>query len=202
MTRSAEQNAGLLTLLEEARACTACAPFLPLGPRPLLAASPRSRILIVGQAPGRAAHLAGVPWQDRSGARLREWLDVPDEVFYDPDQIALLPMGFCFPGTGTAGDLAPRPECAPLWHPQLLAAMPALRLTVYLGRYAAARYFGASYPDITSAVAAHAELLPSRIVLPHPSPRNGRWLRRRPWFEQSLLPALRARVSAVLANPS
>ena len=190
----------LFPILEAARACAVCVPHLPLGPKPLLAADPESRILIVGQAPGRATHVAGTPWADRSGARLREWLGVPEAQFYDARKIALLPMGFCFPGSAKAGDLAPRAECAPLWHPKILPLLPELRLTIYLGRYAVQRYFGTRFTDISSAVDAFGSLLPNQIVLPHPSPRNGPWIQQRPWFTEKLLPELKARVAEALSE--
>jgi uracil-DNA glycosylase len=188
----------LLTVLEEVRACTVCASSLPLGPKPLLAAAPESRILIVGQAPGKATHEAGIPWQDRSGDALRKWLGVTREQFYDPALFAIVPTGFCYPGSGTQGDLPPRPECAPLWHPQILPLLPKIRLTIYLGSYAFARNLGDSYANLTEAAADFAVLLPTRIMLPHPSPRNGMWASQRPWFQADLIPALQARVKEVI----
>jgi uracil-DNA glycosylase len=194
-----KQNNPLLTVLTEARNCTVCASALPLGPRPLLAADPAARILIVGQAPGKAAHEAGVPWRDRSGDRLREWLGVSQEQFYDPRQIAIVPTGFCYPGSGTHGDLPPRPECAPLWRPRILPLLRHVKLTVYLGTYAFQANLGGSYRNLSDAVEEFRALLPERIVLPHPSPRNGMWTSRRPWFHAELLPALRVRVKETLA---
>ncbi|MBY0508115.1 MAG: uracil-DNA glycosylase family protein [Bryobacteraceae bacterium] len=170
----------MFTVLSAARACTLCEPHLPLGAKPILAADPASRILIIGQAPGRATHRAGIPWADRSGVRLREWLGLSEAEFYDPRRVALLPMGFCFPGSGKAGDLAPRTECAPLWHPQILPLLPEVRLTIYLGRFAVAWYFGSRFADISAAVESFESLLPKQIVLPHPSPRNGPWIQQRP----------------------
>ncbi len=190
----------LLTVLKEARACSACASFLPLGPKPLLAADPESRILIIGQAPGKATHVAGIPWQDRSGDTLRKWLGVSREQFYDPKLVALVPTGFCYPGTGTTGDLPPRPECAPLWHPRILPELRQVQLTIYLGSYAFARNMGDRYPNLTAAAADFAELLPKRIVLPHPSPRNGMWASQRPWFAGELIPALQSRVLEIIAR--
>lgn len=142
-------------------------------------------------------HASGVPWDDPSGVRLRSWLGVDRPTFYDPDRLALLPMGFCYPGTGSSGDLPPRPECAPLWHERLLALLPPDRLTILLGQYALGRY-APEFPTVTAAVEAWEALLPDRIALPHPSPRNNRWLARKPWFERDTLPALRARVRDVL----
>ncbi len=189
----------LFAILAEARTCAVCASALPLGPKPLLAADPASRILIVGQAPGKATHLAGTPWQDRSGDRLREWLGVTREQFYDPKQIALIPTGFCYPGSGASGDLPPRPECAPLWHPRILPLLPHVQLTIYLGSFAFSAKFSERYRNLSEAAEDFRTLLPDRRVLPHPSPRNGMWAGQRPWFQKDLLPALATRVSQVLA---
>ena len=188
----------LLGILEEARACTACASSLPLGPKPLLAAHPSARILIMGQAPGKATHQAGIPWQDRSGDRLREWLGVSREQFYDPRRVALVPTGFCYPGSGASGDLPPRPECAPLWHPRILPLLKRLQLTIYLGSFAFEANLGGRYRNLSEAAEDFRALLPERIVLPHPSPRNGMWASQRPWFQADLLPALRARIKEAL----
>jgi uracil-DNA glycosylase len=196
--RKKHTNTALFSILQDIRACQACSPHLPLGPRPLLAASSDSRILLIGQAPGRAAHESGVPWSDRSGDRLREWLDISREDFYDVKCIAIVPIGFCYPGKGKQGDLAPRPECAPLWHEKLFQSLRSVKLTVYLGHYAFDRYLGNSYGSLTAGVQDFKLLLPSRIVLPHPSPRNALWLKRHPWFAAKLLPDLKARVAAVL----
>lgn len=190
----------ILTVLEEARACTACTSSLPLGPKPLLAVAPDSRVLIIGQAPGKATHLAGIPWRDRSGDRLREWLGVSWDQFYDPLQIALVPTGFCYPGSGPSGDLPPRPECAPLWHPRILPLLEQVRLTIFLGSFAFSANLGGRYKNLSEAAADFRALLPHSIVLPHPSPRNGMWASQRPWFADELLPALQARVKEVLAK--
>ena len=188
----------LTQLLREARLCTACAEHLEHGCRPLLQGTIRSRVLIIGQAPGSAAHASGVPWDDRSGARLRDWLGLSDAEFYDKDLIALMPMGFCYPGTGASGDLRPRPECAPLWHDRLLAGFRSVELTVFTGRYAFERYVGDGYGTLTEAVGDWGALLPGRVVLPHPSPRNNMWLRRHPWFENEVIPALHRRVRGLV----
>ncbi|MDA0206545.1 MAG: uracil-DNA glycosylase family protein [Chloroflexi bacterium] len=190
---------GLLRILGEARACTVCAEHLPLGPRPLLAAGMKARVLLIGQAPGRSAHESGIPWADRSGDRLRDWLGIDRDTFYDPNQVALLPMGFCYPGSGKQGDLQPRKECAPLWHPQVLPLLKKTRLTIYLGRYAVERNLGDRYGSLTAAAEAYEELLPDVVALPHPSPRNGMWTSKRPWFSEILLPMLRARVRESLS---
>lgn len=187
-----------LRALAEARACAVCTPHLPLGPRPLVAGSKTSRLLIIGQAPGRIAHESGVPWNDQSGKRLREWLGLTEEQFYDESLVALMPMGFCYPGTGSSGDMPPRPECAPLWHDTLAHAFKGVVLTVYIGQYAFGRYLSELHSTLTEAVAAHASLLPGCICLPHPSPRNNIWLKKHPWFASELLPALRERVAHIV----
>lgn len=189
----------LLTVLEEVRTCTVCASSLPLGPKPLLAASEQSRILLIGQAPGKAAHLAGIPWQDRSGDRLRDWLGLSREEFYDSQKVAFVPSGFCYPGSAKSGDLPPRPECRPLWHPRILPLLGEVRLTVYVGSYALTAYLGDHYANLTAACEDYENLLPARIALPHPSPRNGIWLSQRPWFMSELLPRLRHSVRQALA---
>jgi uracil-DNA glycosylase len=190
----------LPTTLEEARACTVCVPRLPFGARPLVAAHPDARILIIGQAPGRAAHQACIPWQDRSGDRLRSWLGVSREQFYDPTKIALVPMGFCFPGTGRHGDLEPRPECAPLWHPRILPLLQGCKVTIYLGRFAFTRYLADQYETLSEAVADFQNLLPRQIALPHPSPRTGIWVKQRPWFADTLLPILKTTIKKALRS--
>ncbi|MEZ5700753.1 MAG: uracil-DNA glycosylase family protein [Burkholderiaceae bacterium] len=191
---------GLTTLLRDIRACERCAAHLPLGPRPVLQCHEAARILIAGQAPGRRVHESGVPFQDPSGDRLRSWLGISPETFYDPSQIAILPMGFCYPGTGTSGDLPPRPECAPAWRKDLLDHLKHLRLTVVIGQYALVHHLPQASPSVTEAVRSWRELGPDVIPLPHPSPRNNRWLIRNPWFEEELLPVLKARVAAALRD--
>ena len=188
----------LQTLMQEARACTVCAKHLPEGPRPLLQGSAKAKVLLIGQAPGLTAHQTGIPWDDRSGARLREWLGISDDHFYDPEKVALLPMGFCYPGKARSGDAPPRPECAPAWHPPLLEAFQAVRLTIYLGKYALARYLPDRYDTITEAAADYAALLPNQLVLPHPSPRNTLWLKKHPWFETEVLPKLQRRARSLM----
>lgn len=187
-------------LLAQIRACELCASELPLGPRPVVQASARSRLLIVSQAPGRKVHETGIPFNDPSGRRLREWMGVDDATFYDPRQVAIVPMGFCFPGTGKGGDLPPRRECAPTWHPQLLPRLEQVRLTLVIGQYAQvgllAKRRARTLTDTVKAWRAH--LVDNRLPLPHPSPRNQMWLRRNPWFADELLPVLRERVAAAL----
>jgi uracil-DNA glycosylase len=185
-------------LLAEVRGCRLCARALPLGPRPVLQLDPRARILIAGQAPGRRVHASGVPFQDASGERLREWMGVGADVFHDAARVAILPMGFCYPGTGSSGDLPPRPECAEAWRERLLAQLPRLEFTLVLGGYAQAWHLGgAAGASLTERVRAWREHWPARLPLPHPSPRNNRWLRRNPWFAREVLPALRRRVRAL-----
>ncbi|MEW5769150.1 MAG: uracil-DNA glycosylase family protein [Pseudomonadota bacterium] len=187
-------------LLRQVRACTVCAPYLPNPPRPVLRAAATARLLIVGQAPGRRVHDTGIPWNDPSGDRLRDWLGMDRATFYDESRIAIIPTGLCFPGTGKGGDLPPRPECAPLWHPPLRAELPQIRLTLLIGQYAQAYYLGARRKrTLTETVAAWREYLPEYLPLPHPSPRNQLWLKRNPWFEGELLPVLRQKVGEALA---
>lgn len=185
-------------LLTEVRACGACARHLPLGPRPVLQVHPAARILIVGQAPGRKVHESGIPFDDASGERLRDWLGLARQTFYDSRQLVLLPMGFCFPGTGPSGDLPPRPECAALWRERLLASLGAVELTVVIGRYAQAYHLPGAGKSVTEVVQHWRTQWPAVVPLPHPSPRNNLWLKRNPWFEGELVPVLRQRVAAVL----
>ena len=185
-------------LLAEISACTICAAHLPHGVRPVLQIHPQARVLIAGQAPGRKVHASGVPFDDASGNRLREWMGVTREVFYDPKQVAILPMGFCFPGTGKSGDLQPRPECAPAWRKQLLDHLHQLEVTLVVGQYAQAYHMNENRSSLTETVRDWRSCWPKMIPLPHPSPRNNLWLARNPWFEKELLPRLRRRVSEVL----
>ena len=188
------------TLLREISQCSVCAAHLPHGPRPVLAASAQSRILIIGQAPGRKVHESGVPWQDQSGDNLRAWLGVDAKTFYDPEIFALMPMGFCYPGAGKSGDLPPRSECAPLWHLQLLAQMKSVKLTLLIGQYSQAHYLGErARENLTKTVRHFRDYLPRYLPLPHPSPRNRIWMKRNPWFEKELLPVLK-KIVAALAN--
>jgi uracil-DNA glycosylase len=186
------------TLLTEVRACTSCAKHLPLGPRPVLQAHPSARILLAGQAPGRKVHESGVPFDDASGERLRAWLGVSRETFYDPRQIAILPMGFCYPGTGRSGDLPPRAECAPLWRERLLHGLKHISLTIVIGQYALAYHLPGSTASLTETVEGWREHWPAIVPLPHPSPRNNIWLSRNRWFERDLVPRLRTLVAQVL----
>ena len=188
----------LKSLLAEVRACTLCAEHLPLGPRPVLQIHRAARILIVGQAPGRRVHETGVPFNDPSGDRLRSWLGLDRETFYDAKRVALLPMGFCYPGTGKSGDLPPRPECAAAWREKLLAHLPNVEFTLVLGQYALAYHLPDAASSLTETVRGWQEHWPTLAPLPHPSPRNNIWLKRNPWFETDVIPALRKRVREVL----
>lgn len=186
-------------LLSDIRACRLCEQNLPHGPRPVVQAGASSQLLIVGQAPGRKVHDTGIPWNDPSGDRLRDWLNLPRDVFYDPARVAIAPTAFCYPGKGNSGDLPPRPECAPAWHPQLLAALPNVRLTLLIGRHAQEFYLRDNgKPTLTATVAAFEEYLPKYFPLPHPSPRNQAWWKANPWFERDVLPELRQRVTTAL----
>ena len=189
----------LTSLLADVRACTLCAEHLPHGVRPVVQINPEARVLIAGQAPGKKVHESGVPFDDASGERLREWMGVSREVFYDAKQIAILPMGFCFPGTGKSGDLPPRRECAPAWRDPLLAQLPRLEVTLVIGKYAQA-YHMPGKRSLTDTVRDWRSYSPDLIPLPHPSPRNNIWLSRNPWFETELLPVLRQRVADVLES--
>ena len=179
-------------LLKEVRKCTECAKHLPLGPRPILSAGTTARLLIIGQAPGTRVHASGVPWDDPSGDRLREWLGVDKKIFYDATKIAIIPMGFCYPGKGKSGDLPPRTECAPLWHGKLFEHLGEVQLTLLIGQYSQAYYLGKDQKEtLTDTVRAWKEYLPRYFPLPHPSPRNNIWISKNPWFEKMALPKLR-----------
>ena len=182
-------------LLTGIRSCRACEQHLPLGPRPLVQAASKARVLIVGQAPGVRAHTTGIPWNDASGNRLRSWLDIEPAVFYDPNQVALVPMGFCYPGKGKSGDNPPRRECAPMWMEQLLSMLPEIKLTLLIGQYAQRHLLAdARKATLTETVAAWRDYGPHVVPLPHPSPLNHGWLKRNPWFDDEVVPFLREAV--------
>lgn len=195
-----DKDRDLAALLAAIRACRVCAAELPLGPRPIVQVGAGARLLIVGQAPGARVHASGVPWDDASGERLRDWLGIDKATFYDVDQVAIVPVGFCYPGRGGGGDLPPRKECAPLWLDRLLGHLPRIELTVLIGSYAQRQFLGAANRrSLTATVTAFADYAPRFIPLPHPSPRNTAWFQRHPWFARDLLPVLRERVHAVLS---
>ncbi|HLV48833.1 MAG TPA: uracil-DNA glycosylase family protein [Aliidiomarina sp.] len=192
--------AGIEALAKEVRQCTICKEHLPLGPRPIIQLHEQSRILIAGQAPGRKVHETGVPFDDPSGDRLREWMGISKEVFYDEKQVAILPMGFCYPGKGKSGDLPPRPECAPKWRKPLLSGLENIQLTLVIGQYAMAYHLPSEGKKVTEIVANWQAHWPNIIPLPHPSPRNNIWLKRNPWFADEVLPKLRERVAQLLSK--
>lgn len=184
----------LKNLLAEVRACHICEEHLPLGPRPVVQMSSTARLLIIGQAPGTKVHATGVPWNDPSGDRLRNWLAMDRDIFYDASQVAIMPMGFCYPGKGQGGDLPPRVECAQQWHQVLLDRMPDIALTLLIGRYAQQHYLPKRFSTLTECVKNGAQFAPKFMPLVHPSPRNRRWLSNNPWFENEVVPQLRRRV--------
>lgn len=187
-------------LLTEIRACVLCERHLPNEPRPILTAHAKSKILIIGQAPGRVVHETGIPWDDQSGKELRRWLGVESKSFYDEKNFALLPMGFCFPGTGKSGDLPPRPECALHWHERILRKMKAVKLTVLIGTYSQRYYLGdENAKTVTENVRHFKNFLPKYLPLVHPSPRNKIWHKKNPWFEREVVPELRRIVAEALA---
>jgi uracil-DNA glycosylase len=186
-------------LLGQIRACRICQAQLPLGPRPVLAASAQARLLIVSQAPGARVHATGIPWNDASGRRLRDWLQLDEATFYDARRVAIVPMGFCYPGRAGSGDAPPRPECRATWHPRLLPLLRNVGLTLSIGQSAQAYCLGARRkPSLGATVRAWREYLPTQLPLPHPSPRNVGWFKANPWFDAEVLPVLRERVHAVL----
>jgi len=189
---------GWRDLLAEVSACTLCAGQLEDGVRPVLQLHPRARLLIAGQAPGRRVHASGVPFDDPSGERLLAWTGLDRATLHAPTRVAILPMGFCFPGSGPGGDRPPRPECAPAWRARLLELLGDVRLTLLIGRHAMGWHLGRGDLRVTETVAAWRDLPAGLLALPHPSPRNNRWLARHPWFEAELVPVLRRAVAAAL----
>lgn len=198
-SRQPVRDPSLPSLLQAVRACTLCAAHLPLGPRPVLQADAGARILVAGQAPGSKVHASGIPFDDASGERLRQWMGLTSAQFYDPTLVAILPMGMCYPGTGRSGDLPPRRECAPAWRSRLMAAMPRIELTLVIGQYAMAWHLPGLKTNLTETVRAWREHWPQALPLPHPSPRNNVWLKANPWFVRDVLPSLQARIQELLA---
>jgi uracil-DNA glycosylase len=189
----------LESLLAEIRGCRACAGSLAHEPRPYVSGSAAARLLIIGQAPGSKVHASGIGWNDDSGDRLRDWLGIDRDTFYDTSRIAQMPSGFCYPGKGNGGDLPPRPECAPRWHGRMLAGLPAVRLTLLVGMHAQKRYLPRGFaPNMTEAVRQWREAPPGLFPLPHPAWRSRLWMARNPWFEAEVLPDLRRRVAELL----
>jgi len=183
-------------LVQSVTACRECEAWLE--PRPVIRVGIHARLLIIGQAPGTKVHASGIPWDDASGKRLRSWLALADEVFYDTDKVAIMPMGFCYPGKGRSGDLPPRPECRPLWHDKILQHLTNIRMTLLIGQYAQQAYLSRPAKTLTENVKGWRQWFPAMIPLPHPSPRNKLWLKQRPWFEAELLPPIRNAVQKLL----
>ncbi|MEO0895899.1 MAG: uracil-DNA glycosylase family protein [Bacteroidota bacterium] len=186
----------LQSLLTEIRACRYCEEFLPLGPRPILSAASSAKIILAGQAPGTKVHQTGIPWNDPSGERLRAWLDMDKDTFYDENLIAIIPMGFCYPGKGERGDLPPRPECAELWQAKLLELLPQAKLTLTIGQYAIKYHLGKKRKKTLTETVKHWRTYLEDGVIPlvHPSPRNIMWRRKNPWFEEQVVPEIRQEV--------
>ena len=186
-------------LINEISNCIICASYLPLGPRPIFKAHPKSKIVIIGQAPGSIVHKTGIPWDDKSGENLRDWMGIKKYDFYNPKKIALIPMGFCYPGKGKTGDLAPRKECAPLWHNALLNNLKEVELILLIGKYAQDYYLMNTIKrTLTETVKNYKEYLPKYFVLPHPSPRNNIWQAKNEWFKNSVIPDLKKSISGIL----
>ncbi len=190
----------LQVLTEEIRACHQCSQQLPFAPNPIVRPSAKARILITGQAPGTKVHETSISWNDVSGNKLREWMGVDRDVFYDNNKVAIMPMGFCYPGKGKSGDLPPRPECAPMWHPKLLKLMPQIELTLLIGMYAQKFYLKTEKKkNLTETVRAWEQYSPRYLPMPHPSPRNKLWLKRNAWFELEVVPVLRKRIQKLIS---
>ncbi len=197
-TKGTETLMPLDDLLKQVRACQLCANSLPLGANPVVQAGKDARLLIIGQAPGTRVHKTSIPWNDPSGDRLRHWLDIDKDTFYDENKVAIVPMGFCYPGKGRSGDLPPRKECAPAWHQKLLEQLPNIELTLLIGQYSQHYYLTDKPKTLTQTVMQWKEWEPDFIPLPHPSPRNALWLKKNPWFETDVIPYLRQRVHSML----
>lgn len=188
-----------MSLVSEIKACKLCADSLPLEPRPVVQLHPGARILVAGQAPGRRVHETGLPFNDPSGDRLREWMGIDRDIFYDKTRLAIAPMGFCYPGTGKSGDLPPRPECAAHWRKKVLAYLPNIELTLVIGQYAMAYHIPeARTQTLTNIVHNWQQYWPTLLPLPHPSPRNNLWLKKNPWFEKEVLPHLQQKIASLI----
>jgi len=187
-------------LLQIIKNCRECEGHLKTGINPVLSASANSKLIIISQAPGMKVHQTSIPWNDKSGDTLRNWLEIDKTIFYDANKIALIPMGFCYPGKGKSGDLPPRKECAPLWHPQLLPRMKEVKLTLLIGQYAQKYYLQDKIKGtLTETVRSFSEYLPTYFPLPHPSPRNNIWLRKNQWFMEEVIPELRRMIKLVIS---
>ena len=187
-------------LLKEIAACRRCVPHLALGPNPVVSVAKESKVVIIGQAPGTVVHKSGIPWEDKSGDTLRDWMGIARERFYDPKEVALIPMGFCYPGKRKSGDLPPRKECAPLWHPLLLSQLKQVQLILLVGKYAQDYYLQEEVKKtLTERVKKHEDYLPKFFVLPHPSPRNNIWQAKHPWFKTTVLSHLKTCIAKALA---
>jgi uracil-DNA glycosylase len=185
-----------MEILKQIKNCTVCADNLPYAPKPIIQFSRQAKITIIGQAPGQKAHTSGIPWLDPSGLRLRHWLGVSHSTFYDEQLVTIVPMGFCYPGKGSSGDLPPRPECAPKWHAKLLATT-GIHATVLIGKYAQDYYLKDGL-SLTKRLKNWQHYLPEYLLLPHPSGRNNIWLKKNPWFEQQVLPAIKKIVTKII----
>ena len=189
----------LQLLTREIRACTCCEQQLPFAPNPIVRPSAKAKILIIGQAPGTKVHETSISWNDASGNKLRDWMGIDRDIFYDDDKIAVMPMGFCYPGKGKSGDLPPRPECAPKWHSSLLELMSQVELTLLIGMYAQKYYLQAQRKkNLTETVRAWRMYMPHYLPMPHPSPRNKLWLKKNAWFEREVIPVLKNRVRELI----
>ncbi len=194
------RNTNMEDLLQQVRNCKECEKHLPLGVNPIVSASFKSRIIVIGQAPGRIVHNTNIPWNDKSGDNLRSWLGLDKPTFYNAEMIALMPMGFCYPGTGKTGDLPPRPECAPLWHNKFLTLMSSAKLTLLIGQYAQNYYLKDQVKTtLTETVYHFNAFLPKYFPLPHPSPRNNIWQAKNAWFARDVLPELKKKVENILS---
>lgn len=200
MTDLVTATIDLDSLIEQVKACRHCESQLPFGPRPVIHMAKSAKLMIIGQAPGRRVHETGIPWNDPSGDRLRDWMGLDRDQFYNTQNIAIMPMGFCYPGKGKSGDLPPRKECAGLWHQKIWHLLPNIELTLVIGQYAQHHYLGDRTLSLTSRVKQWRNYLPKFLPLPHPSPRNELWLKKNRWFTQEVLPELKLQIKSLHAK--